>query len=426
MTQVTLSAQPSAVFNSPKFSSDAAAPSQRDSQLGNTNKAMIDRLVDSVVANGVHDSHADPFKMFGSMLKALIGIATCKQSPEQAYYAEQKLLELYADPAVSSSVNCEMIKQLIETQDSLSNWNPKSTMFAMPASLLHLIGQSARNGIDNQDGNSAIPPRRLDEIKSSLIDATGIEDERDTGRYIFDGTRFVTTDEVGASFGKVRYGYEQEINIGKGVVVEAITQQLDGLFNAASENGIAVAPLFFEGHFMLVTAKRSSVADKFELTIANTNVAFDATAISALRALSQAERNDPVKRREIQEASVNRYNLVLVGRLKNSFAGKSIILKIYTQHLQEHAKNSCGPLISMLAEHIAVKEPNQVSEAIVQCFNQWRDLNAQQQITAVMAQRSKLIGHAVEARRKSRFVDLSVLWDERFAADRDSPQSTYL
>jgi hypothetical protein len=425
MTQVTLSAQPSVVFDRSKFP-DAAATSKPEQKFNNTSAAIIDRLVDSVAANGVHDGHADTFKAFGSALKALIGSAADKQSPEMAYYAEQKLLLLYADPAVSSSVNNEIIKQLTETQDELSKWNPKATMFAMPASLLHLIGQSERYCIVNQEGSSVMPPRQLEDIKSSLIDATGMADERKAGRDIFSATRFVTTDEVGASFGKVSHGYEQEVNISKGVAVEAITQQLDGLLNAASENGIAIAPLFLNDHFMLVTAKRSSVADKFELTIANTHVAFDSEGQSALRALSQAERNDPVKRREIQEASVNRYNMVLVNRLKNSFAGKSIVLTIYTQHLQEHAKNSCGPLISMLAEHVAVKEPSQVSETIVHCFNQWRNLNAQQQITAVMAQRSKLIGHAVEARRKSRFVDLSVSWDERFVADGDPLQSSYL
>jgi hypothetical protein len=407
MTLLILPAQPAAAFYRPELSSAAATP-KSEPQLGNTTEGMIDSLADSVTANGVHDDHADTSKAFGNTLGALIDIATFKLAPEMAYRAEQKLLGLYADPTVSSSVNSEMIKQLIETQDILAgNSGPKAAMFAMPASLLHLIGQFARNGMANQEVDSAILPRGLEDIKSRLIDAIGVPDERDEGRDILDAARFVTTDEVGANFAKIRSGYKQEINISDDVTAEAMTLQFDGLLNAAAEKGRTIAPLFCNGHFMLVSAEKSRVAEKYTLRIVNTHVALDEIGTTALNALSKAERSDPGKCKEIKDASVGRYDRALLERLRYAFTGEKVTLRIHSRQLQEHALNSCGPLISLLAENIDANEGRHLIMTIEQCFNRWGNLNAEQQQTIVMAQRAKMIGDAVEARMKSRFVDLS-------------------
>ncbi|HEY4072478.1 MAG TPA: hypothetical protein VGM52_05175 [Herbaspirillum sp.] len=407
MTITTLPAQPAVDPRCLQFP-DAAAKSQYNPQIGNTTEGMIDDLADSVAANGVHDDQADPFKAFGNTLEALIDIATFKLAPEMAYRAEQQLLALYADPAVSSSVNREMIKQLIETQDILAgNRGPKTEMFAMPASLLHLIGQSARNGIENQEVDCAIPPSRLEAIESTLIDATGVADERGEGRDILGSARFVTSDEVNANFAKIHRGYEQEINISDEITVEAMTQQFDGLLGVASEKGITVAPLFCNGHFMLVTAEKSNAANKCKLTIVNTHVALDEIGHKAVSALSTAERRDPIKCNEIDNASVDRYDRALVARMRNSFPGKSVDLTIHSQQLQGHAINSCGPLISLLAENIDANEEREVNQIVLKCFSMWRNLNARQQKDVVMAQRSKMIGDTVYAKMRSRFVDLS-------------------
>ena len=407
MTITILPAQPAVDFSRPEFS-NAMPTSQYQPELGNTTEGMIDALADSVVANGVHDDHADPFKAFGNTLEALIDIATFKLAPEMAYRAEQQLLVLYADPAVSSSVNREMIKQLIKTQDILAgNRGPKTEMFAMPASLLHLIGQSARSGIANQEVDSGIPPSRLEDIESRLIDATGVADERGEGRDILSSARFVTSDEVSANFAKIHRGYEQEINISDEITVEAMTRQVDGLLSVASEKGITVAPLFCNGHFMLVAAEKNNVANECKLTIVNTHVALDEIGNKAVSALSKAERGDPIKCNEIDNAAVDRYEQALINRLKQSLTGKSVELKIHSRQLQEHAINSCGPLISLLAENIEANEGREVNEIVLKCFSMWRNLNAQQQKDVVMAQRSKMIGDAVYAKMRSRFVDLS-------------------
>jgi hypothetical protein len=407
MTITTLPAQPAVDFCRPRFS-DAAPASQYEPQLGNTSEGMIDDLADSVAANGVHDDHVDPFKAFGNTLEVLIDIATFKLAPQLAHRAEQKLLILYADPAVSSSVNNEMVKQLIKAQDILAgnNCGPRAEMFAMPASLLHLIGQSARSGMANQGVDSAIPPSRLEDIESRLIDATGVADERDQGRDILDSARFVTSDEVNANFANIHRGYQQEINISDEITVEAMTQQFDGLLSAASEKGVTVAPLFCNGHFMLVTAEKSNAASKCKLTIVNTHVALDEIGNEAASALSEAERRDPTKCKEIDDASVERYARALVARVRSGLSDNPVVT-VRSRQLQGFAINSCGPLISLVAENIDVNEGRDVYETVSKCFSQWRKLNEQQQKDVVMAQRSKMIGDAVEAKMKSRFVDLS-------------------
>jgi hypothetical protein len=155
--------------------------------------------------------------------------------------------------------------------------------------------------------------------------------------------------------------------------------------NVDRKGGVVIAPLFIDGHFMLMTIEKNAQRDKYKcnLTIANTNVAsIDTSAKSANRTIQKRFLGASIPHRRCR-------------------------LRIHNGKMQEHVANSCGPLITMLAGHIDYAHRNKafsVKKIVVAKLRDFEKLNAQQQKDAVMGQRSKMIGEAVAYNDRGRFI----------------------
>jgi hypothetical protein len=343
-------------------------------------------LVDSL-AKSVSDA-ADHLSC-SNELEALIDIATFKDKDANfaSSRAELRLLMIYSHLDISVAVRRDMIEQLVVAQNNMLDENsPNADAFAMPASLLHLTAQYARTQIANGDADVVIAPTRLEDIKATLVEATNLLDENIEGRDIADPARLVSTDEILAAFWTIPCGHSSEINLSEEVCDEQKRAQIQSLMNSVDmKGGVVAAPLFIDGHFMLMTIEKNAGRDKYKynLTIANTNVAsIDTSAKSANRAIQKRFLGASIPHRRCR-------------------------VRIHNAKMQEHAANSCGPLISLLANHIdyAHKEKGfSVKKAIVTKLRNFEKFNAQQQKDIVMAQRSKMIGDTVVYNDRGRFI----------------------
>jgi hypothetical protein len=339
---------------------------------------MIDSLVNSVLAAGDHVRCADE-------LGALVDIAMFKDENAHmaSHHAEQKLLAIYADPNISSEVRHDLIVQLVERKAILSEGCGQNVAeFAMPASLLHLAAQYARNQIEDDEAPPVIDPSDLEEIKSILADATCLQDENCEGRDISDPKRFVTTDEMCAASMINPCGYYREINLSEGVSSTEKSDQLRYLLDKAVTHGLVTVPLIVSGHFMLVVVEKNPKSEIFQITIANTNMAPDAP-------LAKQLNNDFSK------------------NFENHLSGRKFKMTVHHAAMQEHAIHSCGPLVSLLAKDIgnSYKQKGfRLKKTIAANGVKFSRLNAQQQKDLVMAQRSRMIGDVVFHNIEKRFV----------------------
>jgi hypothetical protein len=330
---------------------------------------MIDSLVNSVLAAGDHVSCADE-------LGALVDIAMFKDENAHmaSHHAEQKLLAIYADPNISSEVRHDLIAQLVERKAILSEGCGQNVeAFAIPASLLHLSAQYARNQIADAEAPSVIDPSDLEEIKSILADATCLQDENCEGRDISDPKRFVTSDEMCTASMKSPCGYYREINLSAGVSRTEKNDQLRYLLDKAAAHGLVTAPLVVADHFMLIVVERKPKSEIFQITIANTNMAPDSPFAKHL-------------------------NNQLFENFENHLSGRKFKMTVHHAAMQEHAINSCGPLVSLLAKDIgnSYKQKGfRLKKTMAANRIKFSGLNAQQQKDLVMAQRSRMIGDAV-------------------------------
>lgn len=368
---------------------------------------MVNELAENIFTSG---SHLD----CSQELEALVDIATFKDpnADSASARAEQQLLSLYAHPETLPATRENLIDQLLAREDILARGaGPDVEAFGMPASLLHLAAQHARRQMAKNEPDASMAPARLDAIRSTLKEATGLTDETD----IVDSNREVTTDEMMASFATLPDACSQVVNLSSDVCDKPAQLQL--LLDEVPDDGIAVAPMLVDGHFMLIAAEKAAAKNKYELTIANTLLPIsDAVkrAVSSGFSLDKEMSTDVFIR--VREECAERFTKELTEKIAPGFAGKIASLEICSNHLQAHAVNSCGPLVSLLADRVATREDRweSVGRQIQNLADEWRALNEEQQINAAIAHRAKMIGKTVVWRTESRFIDDRLL-------RRDSP-----
>jgi hypothetical protein len=374
-----------------KPSSSAAPPiePQIDSSA-----SMVDDLVENIRKSG---DHVDCRKE----LAALIDIATFKdiQAHSASYRAEQQLLSLYAHPKTSSVTRRDMVKQLLRAENILARGTGRNAAaFGMPASLLHLAAQHARNQMRNDEPDITIAPAHLEEIGATLKDATGLSDETD----IVDINREVTTDEMLASFATLPGACPHVINLSKDVCDKPA--QMQQLLDKVPDEGPAIAPLLVDGHFMLIAAEKTAVNDKYAFTIGNTRLRISG---AVKRLLPSGRRLNSALLLRVKNKLKERFTGAFVKQTSSAFKGKIGAMEVCSNHLQAHAINSCGPLVSLMADNLALHRNKDIRIAaqIQDLSDNWRAMDGPQQVNAVIAQRARMIGNTVVWRTESRFVD---------------------
>ncbi|RXZ33275.1 hypothetical protein D9O50_14345 [Oxalobacteraceae bacterium CAVE-383] len=388
---------------------------------------MVDSLAEYICESGEYNDCS-------LELGALVDIATYRNVEADAVsrQAEWQLLSLFSDPTLPPVMRSQIVDLLFESEAILMRGNsPDAKEFVMPASLKHLMAQCMHRQIASEAANEAALEEvkvtadavHLEVIKRGLEEASGLDDEMD----IADPNRFVTTDEMLASFAELPDTCGHVINLSEGVTADAAQMQMTYLLEKVPDVGVALAPLLVDAHFMLITAEKSAVPGKYALTIANTYLPISQAAVNALAIVQhedalpaigvsptvpRANRNHFLN---LKDAMGDRFAKQIFAKLSPALAGRVDAMKMVNNHLQAHALNSCGPLVSMMAENIAEHKPRgkAVGELMERMAHEWQSLEPQQQKDAVIAHRAKMIGHTVEWHRcglpdGDRFIDSHV------------------
>jgi hypothetical protein len=267
----------------------------------------------------------------------------------------------------------------------------------MPVALLHLAAQVSHQtnlvqvmnhpqGGPHAGSRTVITPADMERVNALLEQATAIPERAEAKGDMSAPGRYITSDELNASFGRIPGAHASVINLSDAAGPEAVAAQLEALIGtvrSAKPGQVTVAPLFVNDHFMLAAVETLVNEGKYRLTVVNTH-----------------QPDDQMDGGDLTAAFPVKYADALRRILSASPFGNILETVFLSSPAQKNTVNSCGPLAAMLAEQLdsaQVESRFSVRAQVEQCFVRWHALEAQQQLDLVTAQRARMIGDAAEA-----------------------------